>query len=114
MHEMSITISILETVRGQMAKSGVERLKSVKLRIGEMTAVEPESLRFCFKACTDGSPWEGAVLDIETVALTGRCSGCNVVFVLEHYFSSVCPHCGGTAADLISGRELDIVSMEVE
>ena len=113
-HEMSITVSILETVRDQMVKSGVERLKSVKLRIGEMAAVEPDSLRFCFKACTDGSPWEGAVLEIETVPLTGRCSNGNNVFGLEHYFSSVCPHCGGTAADLVSGRELDIISMEVE
>lgn len=40
MHEMSITVSILETVRDQMAKSGVERLKSIKLRIGEMSATE--------------------------------------------------------------------------
>ena len=114
MHEMSITVSILETVRDQMSKNGVERLKSIKLRVGEMTAVEPDSLRFCFKACTDGSPLEGAVLEIETMALTGMCSGCNKVFGLEYYFSSVCPHCGGTAADLVSGRELDIVSMEVE
>ena len=114
MHEMSITVSILETVRDQMVKSGVERLKSIKLRIGEMTAVEPDSLRFCFKACTDGSPLEGAVLDIETVPLTGRCSGCNKVFGLDQYFSSICPHCGGTVSDLVSGRELDIVSMEVE
>lgn len=114
MHEMSITAGILEIVRDHMAKNGVEKLKNVKLRIGEMAAVEPDSLRFCFKACTDGSPLEGAVLEIETVALTGRCSGCDKVFGLEHYFASVCPHCGGTAADLVSGRELDIVSMEVE
>lgn len=114
MHEMSITVSILDIVRDQMVKSGVEKLKSIKILVGAMTAVEPESLRFCFKACTDGSPLEGAVLEIETVPLAGRCSDCNKVFRLEQYFSSVCPHCGGTAADLVSGRELDIVSMEVE
>lgn len=114
MHEMSITASILEIVRDQMVKNGVEKLKNIKLRIGELTAIEPGSLRFCFEACTYGSPLEGTVLEIETVPLTGRCSGCNKVFNLEHYFSSVCPHCGGTASGLISGRELDIVSMEVE
>jgi len=114
MHEMSITVSILEIVRDQMVKCGVERLKCIKLRIGEMTALEPDSLRFCFKACIDGSPLEGAILEIEMVPLAGRCSNCNKVFGLEQYFSSICPHCGGTAADLVSGRELDIISMEVE
>lgn len=114
MHEMSITVSILEIVRDQMVKSGAERLKSIKLRIGELTAIEPESLKFCFAVCTDGSPLEEAVLEIETVPLTGRCSGCDKVFGLEEYFSSVCPYCGGTATSLVSGRELDVVSMEVE
>lgn len=114
MHEMSITADIMGVVRAQMAKNEAEKLKNIKLRIGELTAIEPDSLRFCFEACTEGSPLEGAVLEIETVPLTGRCSGCNKVFRLEHYFSSVCPHCGGTATELVSGRELDIVSMEME
>lgn len=114
MHEMSITAGILEVVREQMTKSGAEKLKNIKLRIGVLTAIEPESLRFCFEACTEGSPLEGAAIEIETVPLTGRCSGCDKVFVLEEYFSSACPHCSGTAAALNSGRELDIVSMEVE
>lgn len=114
MHEMSITASILEVIREQMVKSEVKRLKSIKLRIGELTAIEPDSLRFCFEASIDGSPLEGAVLEIETVPLTGRCSDCSKVFGLEQYLSSVCPHCGGAASDLISGRELDIVSMEVD
>ncbi len=114
MHEMSITINILEIVRDQMRQNEAERLKKLKLRIGEMTAVEPDSLRFCFEACIKGTPLEGAELDIEEVFLTGRCNACDTVFRLEHYFISQCPGCGGTAEEIVSGRELDIVSMEVE
>lgn len=115
MHEMSIVASMLETVKDQMEKNGARQLKALKMRIGEMTALEPDSLRFCFDVSIEGvHALDGAVLEIEEVPLMGRCSSCDAEFRLEQYFQSVCPKCGGDAFECISGRELDLVSMEVE
>lgn len=114
MHEMSIAINIIDRVKSEMEEHGAHRLKSLNLKIGEMTAVEPESLRFCFNAMTEGTVLEGAKLHIEEIALKGRCKACNNEFPLEQYFITACPDCGEKESDLISGKELDFTSMEVE
>lgn len=114
MHEMSITVNVIKIVTEQMKKNNATRLNSLKVRVGRLTSVEPDSLRFCFEACIKDTQLEGALLEIEEVPITGRCGSCNRDFTMENYFISICPDCGGAAADIISGRELDIVSMEVD
>lgn len=111
MHEMSITRSILDIVRREMERNHLTRLKSLKIRVGELTAVEPESLRFCFETSVKDTPWDGASLEIIEVPLAGRCSACGADFRIE-VFSNNCPVCGGTEVERTSGTELDIISME--
>lgn len=113
MHEMSIAVNILDIVKSELAKNDAGELKSIKLKIGAMTAVEPESLSFCFSAITEGTDMAGVKLDIEEIAVRGRCNNCFTEFELDRYFSTPCPGCGGSSSELVSGRELDIVSMEV-
>jgi len=113
MHEMSITLSMMEIVREHMAKNGVGRLKRLRIRVGEFTAVEPHAVRFCFEACVKGTSMEGAVLDIEDVPLMGKCVECNEEFCME-YLLQPCPKCDGVAVTRTTGSELDIVSMEAE
>lgn len=113
MHEMSITLSMLDIVKEHMARHGVERLRQVRVRIGEMSAVEPESLRFCFEASIKDTPLDGAVLEVEEVPLTGRCRECGREFRIEGYLSR-CPACSSLSIDHVAGHELDIISMEGE
>ena len=111
---MSIALDIITTLEREMKAHSVSSLKSLKVKVGEMTAVEPDSLRFCFEAAIEKTPLEGARLIIEEVPLKGRCSNCEDDFSLNRYFTTPCPSCGGKASEVISGRELDIVCMEVE
>ncbi|MFO0754755.1 MAG: hydrogenase maturation nickel metallochaperone HypA [Thermodesulfovibrionales bacterium] len=113
MHELSIALSMLEIVKEQMALHGAEKLRSVRVKIGEMTAVEPRSLLFCFEACTKDTPLEGAVLDIETVPLAGRCRECGTEMRIEGY-ASHCPNCRSVSVEHVTGHELAVVSMEVD
>ncbi len=111
MHEMSITKSMLDLVGREMKSSGLKRLKKVSIRVGELTAVEPETLRFCFEESIKGTPMEGAALEIEDVPLSGKCNGCGAEFRIEA-FSHACPKCGANEIERIAGNELDIVSIE--
>lgn len=111
MHEMSITKTILGIVRREMKKNGVRRLRGLKIRVGELTAVEPDALRFCFDACIKDTAMEGAYLHIEESPLTGVCGGCKKNFTLKG-FRAACPSCGGTSIERLGGMELDVVSME--
>lgn len=113
MHEMSITKSMIEIIKDEMDKSKVSQLRSVRIKVGELTAVEPDALRFCFEASTKNTPMEGASLEIEEVPLRGKCRRCGNKFRIEAFVSR-CPECSGADIDKISGTELDIVSIEAE
>ncbi len=112
MHELSITLSMIDIVTEEMEKRGVERLESLKIRVGKLTAVEPQSLLFCFETCTKKTALEGARLDIEEVPFAGTCMDCSEEVVLEDLLS-LCPRCEGGRIEKFTGNELDIVSMEV-
>jgi hydrogenase nickel incorporation protein HypA/HybF len=75
--------------------------------------VVPEALRFAFEAITRGGIAEGAVLEIEEVPLRIRCHQCDEVFTIDDPFM-LCPRCEGTDIEMISGRELEITSMEID
>ena len=111
MHEMSITRSMLEIVGREMSANNMSSLKKLTVRVGELTAVEPEALRFCFDAATKGTLFDGAVLEIEEVPLGGRCRECAGEFRITA-FENRCPKCGSTNIERVSGDELDIISME--
>lgn len=117
MHEMSVVTSLLDMVREEMQKHRVERLLLVRVRYGVLTNIVPEALSFAFEALTQGTPFEGAVLETEVVPLTLRCVACEKTFTLEdrHFFTAVCTHCGTESAHtIVGGRELYLQHIEAE
>ncbi|MBW1730085.1 MAG: hydrogenase maturation nickel metallochaperone HypA [Deltaproteobacteria bacterium] len=113
MHEMSIAQSLLEIIRDEMKKHDAKVLRSVRLHIGKLTAIVPESLSFCFEIMTTGTDLEGAKLIMEIIPLVGHCEACHREFEIQDY-AFTCPHCGSPDIKTISGEDLSIVEMEVE
>jgi hydrogenase nickel incorporation protein HypA/HybF len=60
-HELSITRNVVAIVSERAVGQRVTR---VRLEIGRLTAVVPDSIRFCFDVCAQGTPLEGAELEI--------------------------------------------------
>ncbi len=110
MHEMGITMSMLDIVKEKMDQNGADALMKVKIKVGELTAVEPDSLMFCFEVCTKGTPMEGAALEIEEVPLTGTCMECGERFHMAG-FLAFCPSCDGAKIEEVTGTELEITSI---
>jgi hydrogenase nickel incorporation protein HypA/HybF len=65
MHEMGIASSVIEAVRAEAARRPGARVTKVGLRIGELAAVDRDSLTFCFEALVRDTELESAVLAIE-------------------------------------------------
>jgi hydrogenase nickel incorporation protein HypA/HybF len=113
MHELSIAESILEAVRKELASRPGARPTRVGLRIGELAAVDVDSLSFCFEAVLRGTEWEGLVLDARVCAQRRICKDCGNEFAVIEYNAS-CPACAGSNTRMISGDELDFDYLEVE
>ena len=112
MHELAVAQGLLEIVEQEARSYEGARVVRIWLRIGKLSAVVPEALRFAFDAITRGGMAEGAALEIEEVSLSIRCHACEEVFIVEDPFM-ICPRCGGVDVELVSGRELEIRSMEI-
>jgi hydrogenase nickel incorporation protein HypA/HybF len=113
MHELSIAESILAAVRKEVANHPGSRPIRVGLRIGELTAVDVDSLTFCFEAVLKGTDWENLQLDARVCPLRRICNDCSNEFAVVEY-DATCPACGGGSTKMTSGDELDFDYLEVE
>lgn len=111
MHELSITQGLLQIVLEEASKHSISKVSLVKLRIGQLTAVEPSSLIFCFELLTKDTPAEGADLEIDVVPIKQKCLSCREFFE-THEASFVCPACSSFNTELITGRELYVEQIE--
>jgi len=113
MHEASIILSVLEIALEKMGKEGYRKIDSITLRIGKASGVMLDALHFAFEAARDGTPAAEASLEIIEVPVGGACNDCKGEFSVEEKFVFSCPLCGSEKFRITSGRELDIVELEV-
>ena len=113
MHEMSIAQGLISIVEEEMIKNNVTTLRSVRVNIGEMSGIVPEALKTCFDILVSKSNMKGAVLKMDIAPIVGGCRKCKKEFKIEDYNFS-CPECESTDIDIVSGREMNIVELEVD
>jgi hydrogenase nickel incorporation protein HypA/HybF len=111
MHEMSVALAVVDQVERAARSGGAVRVESVRLEVGELAGVVPDALAFCFELACAGTVLEGAELITRSVPGTARCGACADVWDVGMPPQLICPACGDTAADLISGRELRIAEV---
>jgi hydrogenase nickel incorporation protein HypA/HybF len=112
MHEFSLAESTLEIAFSQARNQGAARIHRLTMRIGALSGVVPEALEFALQSLSEGTPAEGAGLVIEPVPLTCYCSHCQKDFEAQPH-SYRCPGCGEQSLEILTGREMDLVSIEV-
>ncbi len=64
MHELSLAQSVVEIVEEAARREGAARVASVRLELGELSHVEPESLAFAFEVAAREGSARGARLEI--------------------------------------------------
>jgi len=113
MHELSIAVALVETACEKAAALGDARVEALHLKIGRLSGVVPDALLFSWDVATRGTALEGAQLRIVEVPLTIRCDRCDAERAPPDALL-ICPVCGEPAFDVVRGRELELVALEVE
>ena len=83
------------------------------MKVGYLRQVVPSSLTFGFELLAEGTPVEGAELEIEQIPAEGRCHECGLEAQLDGFPLS-CPGCGGFQLEILKGEELIVESLELE
>jgi hydrogenase nickel incorporation protein HypA/HybF len=112
MHEASIVEAVLERAAQETRKAGATRIERIRLRVGILSGVVPDALRFAFDALRQGTPAADATLEIETVSACFRCLDCGTVSTRDT-FEFTCDACGGTLVLDGGGCELELAQLEV-
>jgi len=107
-HELAITESIVDAI---VEKIGDGPVAAVRLEIGRLSGVVTDSIRFCFGIVADGTGLAGARLDIDEPPGRAYCRDCRREFALDDPIM-LCD-CGSADLDVLAGRELRIISVEV-
>ena len=107
MHELSIATAVVDACAERAAGGRVLR---VRIEVGQLAAVLPDALRFCFDVCAQGTPLEGAELDILETPGRAVCGACGRVVALAVPHGSC--DCGGILR-VVAGEELRVKDMEV-
>lgn len=110
MHELSITQNIVEICVDHAAG---RQVSSVCVEIGDLSGVIPDSVEFCFEACSRNTLLEGARLLIERIAGRARCRQCGAVQQLASYYDA-CTTCGDFNLEILAGKELRVKQLETE
>jgi hydrogenase nickel incorporation protein HypA/HybF len=109
-HELSLSSAIVNTA---VKHAAGRRVTVVSMRVGRLRQVVPETLDFYFELVARDTVCEGARLEQEPVAAVLRCAECERDWELD-FPDFRCPTCHRGGAEIVSGNELEVESIEVE
>jgi len=106
-HELSIMEGVINMVKESAEQNNIYKIRKIKLVIGKLSMVLPDSLQFCFQALSSQEEmFQHADMEIEERDAVIQCPVCEQQYTLEDGLCFVCPGCGGINVTIISGREM--------
>jgi hydrogenase nickel incorporation protein HypA/HybF len=110
LHELAIADSVVQIASRHAAGRKVTK---VYLTVGHLRQVVPSALAFSFGLVAQGTPIEGAELEMKEVPVTGKCHECGAESQLTE-FPLQCIECGAFDLEILQGEELYVESLELE
>jgi hydrogenase nickel incorporation protein HypA/HybF len=114
MHELSIAMSMIEMAAEEAARRGGVQVSAIHLKLGPLSGVVREALLFSYEVACEGTPLEGSRLVIEDVPVVVFCPACSEEQTLASVQRFFCPACGTPTSQVVRGKELEVVALEIE
>ncbi|MFA7331244.1 MAG: hydrogenase maturation nickel metallochaperone HypA [Candidatus Delongbacteria bacterium] len=114
MHELAVAAEVLELAQRVLDREGARHVRVIRLRVGVASCLAPDSLAFGFEALAAGTAAAGCRLEFQRPPAPVRCPACGWNGELESLDELACAICGQGPLTLLGGRDLRVVSMDVE
>ncbi|HLH68947.1 MAG TPA: hydrogenase maturation nickel metallochaperone HypA [Candidatus Dormibacteraeota bacterium] len=109
MHEVGLCEGVLEVV---LEAAGGRPVRRVRVRVGRLLRVWPESFDQAWRLVGEATPAETAIVELDEVPARVRCRGCR--HESEPGDLPLCPRCGSSSVDVLAGDELIVEEIELE
>ncbi|MGI6360766.1 MAG: hydrogenase maturation nickel metallochaperone HypA [Bacillota bacterium] len=112
MHETSLMEQLLTVAEEHLASYRVKKVNKLIIKTGKLANVIPAALEFAFEALSRGRIMQGAELSLLEMPIIARCQDCCNEY--EAAIPFVCPACGSNSAEIVSGAEVFLDSIDFE
>lgn len=112
MHELGIAGEIVTAAVAEARRHHAGRVTGVKVQVGVLRGIVPESLRLFFTHASRETVAENARLEVDEEPLTIECGKCGETPAYSLTLS--CPRCGDGEVRIRGGDSLRIVSVELD
>jgi hydrogenase nickel incorporation protein HypA/HybF len=110
MHELSLCRAIAGVAKRH---ADGRHVAVVRVRIGALRQVVPESLAFCWSLVRNHEDMPDAELELDLVTAAVRCRSCRQHSEITSQWSLRCPRCDGADVDVLRGDEFLVTSLDV-
>lgn len=113
MHELALAQNIIETVHQAVPPGTLNHVRVVRVQVGAMAGVIPDSLEFSFNALVSETSLSRVRMEIEHTPFVVECEACGKRSTNETGIS-YCDQCGSGKTTILSGTELRVINLELE
>lgn len=114
MHEQNFTERIVEAMRLALEKYPDHRPRQMKVSVGAMLHLVPESVLWHFEQLIKGTPYEGMVLDLVEAPVLVACHACAQKGGVEDHHLLICKACGSNHVTILEGDAIRVESLDLE
>ena len=116
MHELSIALSLLDLAAEESERLGEGRAgsRALHVKLGPLSGVVKQALLSAYGLAREQGPFSDVDLMIEETPLLAHCPACNATRAVVSEQELLCRECGTPTAEVVSGRELDLVALEFQ
>jgi hydrogenase nickel incorporation protein HypA/HybF len=110
MHELSLSLNILDLVDRSVDRQKVKTVHEVHIEVGTLSGVEPGILEEALLMVAAKTAFSTAKWILQPKQAFGFCDHCGSKFQMA-YLWDPCPDCGNRTAKIVEGDDLEVVSI---
>ncbi|OIO38198.1 MAG: hypothetical protein AUJ72_02870 [Candidatus Omnitrophica bacterium CG1_02_46_14] len=112
MHEGNFTQDIVDAILNKLNKYPDAQPEAVRVYVGEMLHLVPDSVRFHYELMTQGTRLEGIKLELQEVPVKVQCHHCAYEGGVEDHHMPMCGRCSALDVEILSGDKILIDSLK--
>lgn len=113
MHELTLAERAMAIAERAARADNALRITRVRLAVGALAHVDPDTLAYCCGVVGRGTLAEGAAIEVERRAGRAWCEPCAREVALPR-IGEPCPHCGGFSLQITDGDQMQVLDVGIE
>lgn len=115
MHEYSIISSLIDLCEEHAKEHNTTEIITITIEVGERSGVDTQLLQSAFEVFREESMYcQNSTLEIREKKIELLCHHCHAQFNPQGLEYAICPYCQSNNLDIIAGKELHLLSLEMQ